>query len=131
MIVCTASIFFFRYQHTSAKRLPNLYKGNIRQFHSTSDQDQDGFDDQADILQGALAYVRTHPKYKSKYYNTGYPNDDYGVCTDVVANGLKAAGYDLRELVNADIKKHGNEYNIQKPDKNIDFRRVQNLKVFF
>jgi hypothetical protein len=28
----------------------------------------------------------TNPVYKSKYYNTGYSNDKYGVCTDVVAN---------------------------------------------
>ena len=76
-------------------------------------------------------YIKTKPKYKSKYYQNGYPDDEYGVCTDVVAFGLLNAGYDLRELVNDDIKKNRNLYNIQTMDKNIDFRRVQNLKIYF
>ena len=63
-------------------------------------------DDQLDILNGALAYVSTHPKYKSRYYETGYPDDGYGVCTDVVAYALKNAGYDLQTLVDADIREH-------------------------
>ncbi|MBQ9658826.1 MAG: DUF1287 domain-containing protein [Clostridia bacterium] len=53
-----------------------------------------------------------NPKYKSKYYGTGYPDDEYGVCTDVVANGLKGAGYDLMELVNKDIINNKEKYNI-------------------
>ncbi len=73
----------------------------------------------------------TNPKYKSKYYNTGYPNDEYGVCTDVVAFALKDAGYDLMVLVNEDIKNNKELYDIDAVDKNIDFRRVKNLKVYF
>jgi uncharacterized protein YijF (DUF1287 family) len=130
-LICAAAVFFFRYQHTSSARPSDQYAGNIPQFHSTHDEDGDGIDDQTDILQGALDYVNTHPKYKSKYYTTGYPNDGYGVCTDVVANALKAAGYDLMELVSDDIKQHPDDYDIEEPDKNIDFRRVKNLKVFF
>ncbi|MCQ4818467.1 DUF1287 domain-containing protein, partial [[Eubacterium] rectale] len=52
------------------------------------------------MLNNANNYIKTNPKYTSKYYNTGYPNDEYGVCTDVVAFALKDAGYDLMELVN-------------------------------
>jgi len=43
----------------------------------------------------------------------------------------KAAGYDLMELVAKDIEENPDDYNIEKPDKNIDCRRVRNLKVFF
>ena len=50
------------------------------------DMDGDGIDDQTDILQGARAYIASNPVYKSRYYETGYPDDQYGVCTDVVAN---------------------------------------------
>ena len=75
-------------------------------------------------------YIKTNPKYKSKYYNTGYPNDEYGVCTDVVAFALKDAGYDLMVLVNEDIKNNKELYDIDTADKNIDFRRVKNLKVY-
>ena len=83
------------------------------------------------ILNGALAYVSTHPKYKSRYYETGYPDDGYGVCTDVVAYALKNAGYDLQKLVDADIREQPQDYMVAEPDANIDFRRVRNLKVFF
>lgn len=41
------------------------------------------------------------------------------------------AGYNLRDLVDEDIRKNMELYNIDKPDKNIDFRRVKNLKIFF
>ncbi len=35
------------------------------------------------------------------------------------------------ELVNEDILNHRETYNIETVNKNIDFRRVQNLKVYF
>lgn len=135
IVVCIFAVaviwFLSRYQKTSSDRPEDRYSGRIEQFHSSVDKDGGGIDDQTDILEGALAYVGTHPKYKSKYYNTGYPDDGYGVCTDVVANAMKAAGYDLMELVSEDIAEHPDDYDIEKPDKNIDFRRVKNLQVYF
>ena len=104
---------------------------NIKTYTSSIDKDNDGIDDQTDILNSVREYIATNPKYKSKYYDSGYPDDEYGVCTDVVAFGLKGAGYDLMELVNEDIKNNRNNYNIDTIDKNIDFRRVQNLKIYF
>lgn len=121
----------FCYQNTSPERLPSKYNTIIEQVHSTVDKDRDGIDDQADILQGALDYIALKPKYKSKYYQTGYPNDGYGVCTDVVANALKNAGYDLMTLIQEDMKINPSDYSIDEPDRNIDFRRVRNLKVYF
>ena len=103
---------------------------NIKTYISKTDKDNDGIDDQTDILNNVRDYIKTNPKYKSKYYATGYPNDEYGVCTDVVAFGLKGAGYDLMNLVNEHIKSNRNLYDIDVIDKNIDFRRVQNLKVY-
>ena len=103
---------------------------NIKTYISKTDKDNDGIDDQTDILNNVRDYIKTNPKYKSKYYATGYPNDEYGVCTDVVAFGLKGAGYDLMNLVNEHIKSNRNLYDIDVIDKNIDFRRVQNLKAY-
>ena len=103
----------------------------IETYQSSRDQDTDGIDDQTDILESARAYLATKPKYKSIYYPTGYPDDNHGVCTDVVAFALKGAGYDLRELLDADIKASPSAYDIEIPDKNIDFRRVKNLQVWF
>lgn len=104
---------------------------NIETYKSSVDLDKDGIDDQTDILNNVRTYIATKPKYKSKYYDTGYPNDNYGVCTDVVAFGLKGAGYDLQELVDQDIRENRSKYNIKTVDKNIDFRRVRNLKIYF
>lgn len=115
--------------------IPHSYYYNshfgITTYKSEVDYDGDGIDDQTDILEGVRAYIATNPKYKSAYYAGGYPDDEYGVCTDVVAQGLLHAGYDLKELVSADIAKVPEAYNIATPDSNIDFRRVRNLKVFF
>ena len=63
----------------------------IETYVSNIDKDNDGIDDQTDILNNVRNYISKNPKYKSKYYETGYPNDEYGVCTDVVAFGLKDA----------------------------------------
>ncbi len=104
---------------------------NIITYQSKIDLDNDRIDDQTDILNNAKKYIATKPKYKSKYYENGYPDDGYGVCTDVVAFSLKSAGYDLMELVYNDIKNNRDKYNIDIIDKNIDFRRVRNLKVYF
>lgn len=131
VVLCGCGYLFVRYQHTSPKRLPDRYGAEIPQVHSSVDKDNDGIDDQSDILQGALDYVASRPKYKSKYYRTGYPNDEYGVCTDVVAFALKNAGYDLMTLVQQDIEANPADYDIDEPDQNIDFRRVKNLRVYF
>jgi len=104
---------------------------NIETYISDVDMDNDGIDDETDILNNARNYIATKPKYKSKYYGTGYPDDNYGVCTDVVAFSLKNAGYDLMKLVNEDIVNNKEKYHIKTIDKNIDFRRVVNLKVYF
>lgn len=104
---------------------------NIEPYISSIDKDNDGIDDQTDILNNVKKYIETKPKYKSKYYGSGYPDDEYGVCADVVAFGLKDAGYDLMELVNQDIINNRDKYNIEVIDKKIDFRRVRNLNVYF
>ncbi len=104
---------------------------SIPTYRSAADRDGDGVDDQTDILQSVRDYIATEPKYHSNYYAGGYPNDGYGVCTDVVAFGLLGAGYDLRELVAGDIQADPAAYGVDRPDRNIDFRRVRNLKVYF
>lgn len=103
----------------------------IEKYISKIDFDNDGIDDETDILESTKKYLATKPKYKSKYYIGGYPNDNYGVCTDVVSFGLKGAGYDLKKLVNEDINNHKELYGIDVIDENIDFRRVKNLKIYF
>lgn len=129
IITVILSYTFYLFNYMPAKKYSNSYF-NIQTYISNNDKDGDGIDDQTDILNGVRDYISTNPKYKSKYYETGYPNDNYGVCTDVIAFGLLNAGYDLRMLVNEDIKKNKNNYEIDNIDINIDFRRVKNIKIY-
>ncbi|MCI7322908.1 MAG: DUF1287 domain-containing protein [Lachnospiraceae bacterium] len=131
VLLVAAAVFCFRPQHTRSDRLKDKCSTQYQIFHSSVDRDQDGIDDESDMLQGALEYINTRPKYKSQYYSGGYPNDGYGVCTDVAANACLAAGYDLMALVSADIAEDPKAYGIDEPDPNIDFRRVKNLRVYF
>ena len=56
-------VLLMRYQHTSTVRPQDQYLGQISAFYSTVDADGDGVDDQTDVLDNALAYVETRPKY--------------------------------------------------------------------
>ena len=130
LILVVIMTILYKYNVIPHKYYYNAHFGIIT-YKSDVDQDGDGIDDQTDILEGVRSYIKTEPQYKSAYYATGYPNDEYGVCTDVVAQGLLSAGYDLMELVNADILANPQDYDIDEPDKLIDFRRVRNLYVYF
>ncbi len=130
VVAVMGCLLLYRFNYFSHRKYTNQ-DFHIQPYVSKTDQDGDGIDDQTDILNGVRAYIETCPKYKSKYYASGYPDDEYGVCTDVVAMGLKNAGYDLMELVYADITANTHKYDIEVIDKNIDFRRVVNLKTYF
>jgi uncharacterized protein YijF (DUF1287 family) len=98
-----------------------------------SDKDKDGVLDSEDFMQGARAEVKNKTKYISQYYVGGYPPDSEGVCTDVIWRAFKSSGYNLKDMVDKDIKDNVKIYQRVggKPDPNIDFRRVPNLEVFF
>ena len=129
VIVCFIGFKIYTGKFGNKTRYDNSYFG-IETYKSNVDKDNDGIDDQTDILNNVRGYIATKPQYESKYYAGGYPDDGYGVCTDVVAFGLRGAGYDLRELVNEDIKNNPEKYNIKVRDKNIDYRRVRNLFTY-
>lgn len=121
-----SGIIYLRYFHAfCAQEL------GIAELKSSLDSDGDGIDDYTDIMLGARAYIKTKPHYKSRYYAGGYPDDGCGVCTDVIWQAFAAAGYNLKELVDADIQDAQDVYDIELRDPNIDFRRVRNLNVFF
>ncbi|GHV52907.1 hypothetical protein FACS1894206_02590 [Deltaproteobacteria bacterium] len=84
------------------------------------------------MLAGARAEVARKPIYRSVYYKGGYPPADEGVCTDLVARAFADAGYDLKGMIDADIRKAGSDYpGVKKPDPHIDYRRVPNQYAFF
>lgn len=106
---------------------------NIERIYSKKDYNQNGVDDYTDILLGARQDAINHPTYKSEYYKGGYPPENEGVCTDVIWRAFQNAGYDLKSMIDEDIKINTKDYPAVngKPDPNIDFRRVRNLKVYF
>ena len=130
LLICFAIYFLYVLNIIPHKKYTNS-DFNIETYVSKIDKDNDLIDDQTDILNNTKEYIKTKPKYKSKYYSTGYPNDNFGVCTDVVAFSLKDAGYDLMELFYNHIKENRELYDIKVIDKNIDFRRVRNLNIYF
>lgn len=130
LTICAAAVCCFFAVPLNGRRT-DAYPAAAVFAESTADMDGDGIGDRRDFLEGALKYVQGRPRYKSKYYSTGYPDDGYGTCTDVVGFGMRAAGYDLQEMVDADRQAHPGEYADEPIDRNIDFRRVRNLKVFF
>lgn len=105
----------------------------IKTLKSENDYNKNGIDDYTDILIGARKDAQNKPKYISVYYNGGYPPESEGVCTDVIWRAFKNAGYPFKDMVDEHIKNNLSLYPrvAGKPDKNIDFRRVPNLKVYF
>ncbi len=79
--------------------------------------------------------------YDSDYRKIDYPNGDVpahkGVCSDVIIRSYRGIDIDLQKLLHEDIKANFSAYpskrmwGLNKPDTNIDHRRVPNLEVFF
>ena len=105
---------------------------NHEKIVSTFDYNKDGVGDLDNFLHGARQDALNHPTYDSSYVLGGYPSEDRGVCTDVIWRAFREAGYNLKKMVDEDIKKDRSSYpRVDKPDPNIDFRRVPNLESFF
>lgn len=84
------------------------------------------------LILGARKDAIAMPEYISAYYAGGYPPDNEGTCTDLVWRAFMEAGVVLKDLVDQDIIDNRSDYvKIQYRDPNIDFRRVQNLTVYF
>lgn len=129
----TNSIKKEKYNNYNTNSITSVCNLDIPKIQFTKDKDGDKINDLDDILEGARKDAYNKPIYKSTYYAGGYPPDNEGVCTDVVWRAFKNAGYNLKDMVDMDIKLHTSHYTrvAGKPDPNIDFRRVKNLVPFF
>ena len=92
------------------------------------------------IVEAARTQVGVTVSYDPDYVALKYPGGDLprekGVCTDVVIRALRdGLGKDLQKLVHEDMKANFSAYpknwGLSRPDKNIDHRRVPNLKAYF
>jgi uncharacterized protein YijF (DUF1287 family) len=126
-----------------ADKLPRYRLIDMDNTGIAGDRDNDGINDQKDILLGALKQLEKPARNifldesEANYYPGGDPPADLAISTDIIARAFMEAGFDLRELVYEDIKENFNEYPLKKIwgqtvcDPDIDYRRIQNLEVFF
>ncbi|MDB5677184.1 MAG: hypothetical protein JWM94_186 [Sphingomonas bacterium] len=94
----------------------------------------------ARLIAAARTQVGQTVRYDSAYTTLPFPNGDVprgkGVCTDVVIRAYRDAfALDLQALVNADMRAAFDDYprrwGLSAPDRNIDHRRVPNLRTWF
>jgi len=93
----------------------------------------------AKLVATARQQVGVTISYDPVYRVLSYPGGDVpmetGVCSDVVIRALRGLTIDLQKEVHEDMAVHfsayPHEWGLSKPDKNIDHRRVPNLKAFF
>ena len=92
------------------------------------------------IVRAARGQIGRTVTYDPSYVRLDYPMGDIpidrGVCTDVVVRALRAGiNADLQQLVHEDMKSAFSAYpkiwRLKRPDRNIDHRRVPNLKRYF
>jgi uncharacterized protein YijF (DUF1287 family) len=99
----------------------------------SQDQNHNGIPDSIDLVNGARQEVTRRTWYDNSYYQGGYPPEGRGDDADVIWRAFRAAGYNLKDMVDADILAVPYVYGYvnNKPDPNIDFRKVANLDLFF
>lgn len=91
------------------------------------------------LNEAALRLTLDQVVYDPGYYSLDYPSGDVpagrGVCSDVVIRAYRMLGIDLQKDVHEDMRDHFELYpgiwGLERPDPNIDHRRVPNLMTFF
>ncbi len=92
------------------------------------------------LVEAARTQIGVTVAYDPAYVGLDYPGGDVprerGVCTDVVIRAFRdGMGRDLQKLVHEDMRGNFAEYpklwKLKRPDRNIDHRRVPNLKTWF
>jgi uncharacterized protein YijF (DUF1287 family) len=91
------------------------------------------------LIAAARAQIGVTVRYDAAYTALPFPGGDIprerGVCTDVVIRAYRdALGLDLQALVNADMRAafaaYPRTWGLRAPDRNIDHRRVPNLRTW-
>lgn len=91
------------------------------------------------LVEAAREQVGVTVRYDGSYQRLDYPMGDVaeetGVCTDVIIRALRRCGHDLQKLVHEDMRRafpsYPQNWGLSRPDRNIDHRRVPNLKRYF
>lgn len=147
-VVISIRGFSFRkqYEPTTALAdfLPRFRLIDMDALGINTDADNDGINDQEDIMMGAkkqlikpATNIFTLESDEPNYYAGGDPPSDIAISTDIIARAFLEAGFILKEMVDEDISNNFDKYPLKKnwgqtsTDPNIDYRRIQNLEIFF
>ncbi len=93
----------------------------------------------ARLTEAAIARTKSPVIYDPAYRTLSYPGGDVpldrGVCSDVIVRSYRALGIDLQKLVHEDMRRafraYPKRWGLRRPDRNIDHRRVPNLRTYF
>lgn len=92
------------------------------------------------LVAAARKQIGVTVSYDPAYVVLDYPNGDVpkdrGVCTDVLIRAAREGlSADLQKLLHDDMRGHFSAYpkqwGLSRPDRNIDHRRVPNLRAYF
>jgi uncharacterized protein YijF (DUF1287 family) len=93
-----------------------------------------------DFVEAARHQIGKTVSYDPRYQVLDYPNGDIpigrGVCSDVVIRAMRVSFHlDLQKLVHEDMHsnffRYPHRWGLKQPDRNIDHRRVPNLRTYF
>lgn len=93
----------------------------------------------ANLVAAAIQRDNLPVRYDGRYVRIPYPGGDVpadtGVCTDELIRVYRQVGIDLQKEVHEDMARnfaaYPKKWGLQRPDPNIDHRRVPNLATFF
>lgn len=91
------------------------------------------------LVEAAIAQTKITTGYDPAYVAIDYPGGDIpletGVCSDVLVRAFRKTGIDLQKEVHEDMGRARADYptrwGANRPDANIDHRRVLNLTTYF
>ena len=94
---------------------------------------------ETEFIEVAINLEDSSVRYDSSYRKIDYPLGDVpadvGVCSDVIVRAYRGIDIDLQQLVHEDMKNNFSVYpkiwGLSRTDRNIDHRRVLNLRAFF
>jgi uncharacterized protein YijF (DUF1287 family) len=146
-VIITVNKFSFKKEYEPATALSDLMPRyrliDMDNIPITGDADDDGINDQKDIMQGAKDQLGSPARTirveegENNYFKDGDPPEELAISTDIIARAFLEAGFNLRDLVNEDISNNFDQYPIKEMwgrsfcDPNIDYRRVLNMEIFF
>jgi len=127
-----------------SEHLPRYRLIDMDNIHAKTDISKEEAEILKKVLEGAKGQLELRSKNifiegsdQSNYYQGGDPPIEWAISTDIIARAYMEAGIDLRVLINEDIKENYDEYPLRAiwgqsyPDIDIDYRRIQNMEVFF